>query len=189
MIKKSNQKLKTNNNETTVKNNINKEKSNNETVGVAYHATRNAITLIALVITIIVLLILAGVTINLVLGPEGLLKQAQDATDKYKQAENEELNSMSNLLAQLEAINNGTGGGTPSEPDNPEKPNTPAGEIIKTENNIKYTSDGEGNVIPVPVGFSYAGEGTKETGFVIKNDADLNEFVWIPTDLVEYKTY
>ena len=48
---------------------------------------------------------------------------------------------------------------TENEPDNPEKPVDPStakpGEIIKTENNIKYTSDGEGNVIPVPVGFSY----------------------------------
>ena len=186
MIKKSNQKLKLNKNSIMSKNN----KSSNTCVGVAYYATQNAITLIALVITIIVLLILAGVTINLVLGPEGLLKQAQDATDKYKQAENQELNSMSNLLAQLENINNGNGGGTPSEPDNPGKPVAPStakpGDIIKVENNIKYTSDGEGNVIPVPEGFTYTGEGTKETGFVIKNDVDNNEFVWVPVEDMPY---
>lgn len=39
-----------------------------------------------------------------------------------------------------------------------------------------------GNIIPVPVGFSYL-EGTKSTGFVIKNDRDENEFVWVPCTL------
>ncbi len=73
------------------------------------------------------------------------------------------------------------------ETNKPRKPN--AGEVVRIENNIKYTADGEGNEVPVPIGFSYIGEGTKETGFVIKNDIDENEFVWIPTDLVEYQTY
>ena len=38
----------------------------------------------------------------------------------------------------------------------------------------------------MPEGFSYAGEGTKETGLVIKNDKDLNEFVWIPVKDMSY---
>ena len=33
--------------------------------------------------------------------------------------------------------------------------------------------------VPVPKGFSHK-EGTKDTGFVIKNDTDGNEFVWVP---------
>lgn len=44
------------------------------------------ITLIALVITIIVLLILAGVSINLVIGENGILKQAQGAVQKNDKA-------------------------------------------------------------------------------------------------------
>jgi len=47
----------------------------------------NGITLIALVITIVVLLILAGVTINLVLSDGGLFSRAQDAQNKQKEAE------------------------------------------------------------------------------------------------------
>ncbi len=39
----------------------------------------NGITLIALVITIIVLLILAAITINLTIGQGGILKRAQEA--------------------------------------------------------------------------------------------------------------
>ena len=44
------------------------------------------ITLIALVITIIVLIILAGVSISLVLGENGLLNKAQDAKEKIEKA-------------------------------------------------------------------------------------------------------
>lgn len=40
----------------------------------------NGVTLVALVITIIVLLILAGVTISMVLGDDGIISQASDAT-------------------------------------------------------------------------------------------------------------
>ena len=70
------------------------------------------------------------------------------------------------------------------ETNKPRKPN--AGEVVRIENNIKYTADGEGNEVPVPIGFSYIGEGTKETGFVIKNDTDENEFVWIPVSGMPY---
>ena len=44
------------------------------------------ITLLVLVVTIIVLLILAGTAISLTLGEDGIFKKAQDAVDKYKEA-------------------------------------------------------------------------------------------------------
>ena len=52
--------------------------------------TKNAtsgITLIALVITIIILLILAGVVLNLTLGEHGILKKAEQAGEQYKISE------------------------------------------------------------------------------------------------------
>lgn len=48
------------------------------------------ITLIALVVTIIVLLILAGVTISLVIGQNGIIRKANDTKTVTKQAEAEE---------------------------------------------------------------------------------------------------
>lgn len=51
---------------------------------------QNGITLIALVITIIVLLILAGVTIATLTGDNGILTQAQNAKETTKEAEPEE---------------------------------------------------------------------------------------------------
>lgn len=54
----------------------------------------NGITLVALVVTIVVLLILAGVSINLVLGENGLITQAKQANEKTKIAESEEKTSI-----------------------------------------------------------------------------------------------
>lgn len=48
------------------------------------------ITLVALVVTIIVLLILAGVAINMVLGENGLIQKAKVAQEKYAVAEEKE---------------------------------------------------------------------------------------------------
>ena len=62
---------------------------------------KKGITLIALVITIIVLLILAGVTIATLTGENGILSRAQEAKEKTEEAQvNEEeiLNSYENLL-------------------------------------------------------------------------------------------
>ena len=50
----------------------------------------NAITLIALVVTIVVLLILAGISISMVLGNNGLITKAKEAKDA---AENADANS------------------------------------------------------------------------------------------------
>lgn len=46
---------------------------------------QKGITLVALVITIVVLLILAGVTISMVLGPNGVLTNSQKAKDNSAQ--------------------------------------------------------------------------------------------------------
>lgn len=51
---------------------------------------QKGITLVALIITIIVMLILAGVSISLVVGEDGVLTQAQGAGKKTKAAEFEQ---------------------------------------------------------------------------------------------------
>ena len=43
------------------------------------------ITLVALVVTIVVLLILAGISINMVLGENGLIAKAKEARNAYEQ--------------------------------------------------------------------------------------------------------
>lgn len=46
----------------------------------------NGVTLVALVVTIIVLLILAGVTVSMVLGEDGIIGQASDASEAQERA-------------------------------------------------------------------------------------------------------
>ena len=63
--------------------------------------SNRGITLIALVITIIVLLIFAGVTIAILTGENGILAQASKAKERTNKSQKEEesmLNSMSNLI-------------------------------------------------------------------------------------------
>src|SRR5699024_6629716 len=56
---------------------------------------KNGITLIALVITIIVLLILAGVSIATLTGDNGILTRAQEAKNKTEEAQKDEENIVS----------------------------------------------------------------------------------------------
>ncbi len=63
------------------------------------------ITLVALVVTIIIMLILAGVTLNIALGENGLFKQAQTAVEKTKEASNAEQRQMAILEATTNTKN------------------------------------------------------------------------------------
>lgn len=71
--------------------------SNNPTSNFKFPTSNTAITLIALIITIIVLLILAGVTLNMVIGENGIIKKAQLAKSKTEEAQNKEMEELSNL--------------------------------------------------------------------------------------------
>ena len=65
----------------------------------------SGITLIALVITIIVLLILAGVSIAMLTGDNGLLTQAAKAKEATEKAQKEEQAQLADLNSYIE--NNG----------------------------------------------------------------------------------
>ncbi len=69
------------------------------------------ITLVALVITIIILLILAGVTLTSALSSNGLFQRAKSAVEKYKEAEADESEKLNKII---EAMN---GEGTTEEGD------------------------------------------------------------------------
>ena len=61
-----------------------------------------AITLVALIITIIILLILAGVTLSMILGDNGLINKAQSSVDKYQKSANKEQNMLYSIEAYIE---------------------------------------------------------------------------------------
>ena len=62
------------------------------------------ITLVALVVTIVVLLILAAVSINLVLGNNGIIKRVQDAKTKTAEASENDLKGMNVLIDEIDSV-------------------------------------------------------------------------------------
>ena len=78
----------------------------------------SGITLIALVVTIVVLIILATVSINTVLGDNGIISRAQKARDSYsnsQKSEDEQMAVLANEMAQYDTDNSGSGGTTKPE--------------------------------------------------------------------------
>ena len=117
------------------------------------------ITLVALVVTIVVLLILAGVSINLVLGNNGIIAKAKDAETKSAEASENDLKGMNGLVSEMEGALAGDGGAGGSGTDTkvPE---------VGTSETAPYFPDNT---------FTKK-EGTIDTGLVIK-DASGNEYV------------
>ena len=92
------------------KNVINKNITNKNTTK---KVEEEGITLIALVVTIVVLLILAGITINMLFSNGGIFKVAQDAANAWNQAAINEQTDLDNITEQIKNLVNGQiGGGT-----------------------------------------------------------------------------
>ena len=162
------------------------------------------ITLIALVVTIVVLLILAGVSINALFGNNGIIekaKEAQNKMDKATENDQKEINELTNWLDNQ--VNGTTGGGTTGEDDNPST--TPKiSRLIGTvvDKNTK-AEDAYGNKITIPKGFKVVAHGTVagsatytysgdnipavQDGIVIENGTDGNQFVWVPVGTIKNK--
>ncbi len=80
----------------------------------------SGITLIALVVTIIVLLILASISITVILGDNGLIAQAQaaeEATEKGAKQDEEKIKDLNDKINTM--VNGGAEGGGPTTPDEP----------------------------------------------------------------------
>ena len=96
------------------------------------------ITLVALVVTIVVLLILAGVTLMYTMGDNSIFKKAQDAKNKTAEAVKNEQEYMNSIDNMVDKHINGTGnGGGTSAPTEPTVDNATTGEHTGTT--IDYT--------------------------------------------------
>ena len=129
---------------------------------------KKGITLVALVVTIVVLLILAGVSINLVLGNNGIITKAKDAETKSAEASQNDLIGMNELAQQLEEqINGSTGSGSGN------------GGAGGSGTDTKVPEVGTSETAPYfPDNTFTKKEGTIDTGLVIQ-DASGNEYVWV----------
>ena len=137
--------------------------------------SNKGITLVALVITIVILIILATVAINFAFGNNGLINRAEDAQKYYANDTAYTEEALTNVESYIDGILGENGGGPGAE-----------GE------------DGPREVegVTIPDGFYYVG-GTKSEGIVISDKKeDLNkgtshevaktlggnQFVWIPVE-------
>ena len=140
------------------------------------------ITLVALVVTIVVLLILAGVSINLVLGNNGIIAKAKDAETKSAEASQNDLKGMNGLVSEMEgalAGNGSTGSGSGNG-------NTGSGNNFVTKNTEVTYPDGK---VWIPEGFKVADDSASTVqGGVVIEDKDRNQFVWVPVaTIADYK--
>ena len=131
------------------------------------------ITLIALVVTIVVLLILAGVSISLVLNNNGVISKAKDAKNQYAGAQTNEEKHFNEVTDWIDTKVGDTAGG----------------------GNSNYNPADDG--VPIPDGYYYVG-GTKAKGLVISDaeadnekykgqenvgkDLAGNQWVWVPVE-------
>ncbi len=77
---------------------------------------QKGITLVALVVTIVVLLILAGITIMYTVGENSIFKKAQEAKDKTNQAIQNEQEYMNQIDNMINEYTNGIGNGVINTP-------------------------------------------------------------------------
>ena len=113
---------------------------------------KKGITLVTLVVTIVVLLILAGVSINLVLGNNGIIAKAKEAETKSAEASENDLKGMNSLIDQMESVSNGNDNGGKAESET-----------------VPYLPSSD---------FHYDTSTSVDTGLVIQ-DASGNEYVWV----------
>ena len=151
------------------------------------------ITLIALIITIVVLLILAAVAISSITN-EGILQYAQNAAKDYNQAM---ANEQQMLQQYVNFLNNGsTGSGSTGGEGSGSGDESGTGgttQIVATVKNTVLSTtantevyDEYGNKIVVPAGFKIRVDSTTNNadtvteGIVIEDGTNGNQFVWIP---------
>ena len=142
------------------------------------------ITLIALVITIIILLILAGISIS-ALTNQGLFKNAkaaQNSTEKAEKEQGQRLNEYEDEINKYLGNNKEPFKGTTVEEA------IKYNDVLNTENNTEL-KDAKNNKIVVPAGFKIVeGATTVDKGIVIEDVTETatkgSQFVWIPVGTI-----
>ena len=136
------------------------------------------------------MLILAGITINMLFSNGGIFKTAGDAANAWNEATVNEQESLNNIADQIANLVNGQVGGGDDTPEDPNKgpngkPLVDTITEIQTGENIQ-AEDKYGNPVVVPKGFRVVVDETTKNattvpeGIVIEDGAG-NQFVWIPT--------
>ncbi len=156
--------------------------------GVIYTNKEKGITLVALVVTIIILVILAGVSVNMVIGNNGIMQKAKKAKENIELASAEEQVDLNKIVDYIE--NN------IKEPEESEEPEvTPTTTIAELKggsyvSKLTVAKDSNDNIVRIPKGFKVASDsGINVTEGIVIEDGDVkagkgnnrgNQYVWIP---------
>ena len=121
-----------------------------------------------MVVTIVVLLILAGVSISLILDNNGIIKKSKDARREYRQAQANEQADLDSVSEWLDDVVSGKG-------------KKLTGEEYTTEYTKPYLPGSDFSVL----------EGTNLTNGLVVTDGSGNEYVWVevPTSIYDNETY
>ena len=169
-------------------NKISKEIKINKKLARRNYSNQTGITLIALVVTIVVLLILAGVSLNAIFSENGIIKRAKDAQNKMDEATQNDLDSINELNNWIDGKTNGSSGGNTTGGDETptEKPlitdsSLTSNDRTTSESTTVIAKDKKGNQVVVPGGFKISEDSGEsvEQGVVIE-DKEGNQFVWVP---------
>ena len=144
-------------------------------------------------VTIIVLLILAGVALSLTIGQNGIFSRAETAANTWRNAETNEQLAMGEIEGLMDGYLNGNSGNQGGENEDYNTATTVVDAISQNkpfEFDTTITDSCEpANSIRIPAGFKIAQESATlvENGIVIE-DTDGNQFVWIPADTGDGQT-
>lgn len=151
---------------------------------------QNGITLVALIVTVILLVILTGVTVNTLVGDNGILTASKESKNAYESQLLNKQYEMNDTRSRVDQMN----------PDQADLNNIGKNPVINTTTNttgnnevtpplvdpdwdlsiVTPIEDGKGGYIPLPDGYDYK-EGDIDTGIVIQGP-DGSQFVWVPVD-------
>ncbi len=151
---------------------------------------KRGITLIALAVTIVVILILAGVTIDAVFSENGIINKAKEAANAMNNAVANDQAELNDLLEELNEIMNSEWNNNIEIPEENTIPDPdPGPPTIEDTTGIQeetvQVEDEYGNKVTIPKGFEVVEEeGTTVPEGIVIQDKDKNQFVWIPVGRV-----
>ena len=168
--------------------------------------SQRGITLVALVVTIIVIIILASISIKSVFSEKGIMQQAKDEKKAVEDRLKREEENLKSLLGEYKNSMNGSGSTDENDVDkdddsntnsNSEVPSTPTvtptpvptgpkgtqlvSSVTDTNHETIIGEDELGNKVAIPAGFKFIGnsEAYVEDGIVVEDELG-NQFVWVP---------
>ena len=155
--------------------------------------SERGITLLAIIITVVIMIILAAVTINVTLGDEGLVDQAKWAAEQTANSTQSEQEQLENVASQINGIiaGIGTGGGdtnsTGGEDTNSVETNTIDTNSVEETNSVDTnTIDPEPEPIPdgtITIGDpQWQGDGTANVSVTSSEDGYIIQYQINGTD-------